>query len=154
MNAKIEVKEIPTLQFTGITHYGIKGIETVFQRLIHLGQSKGVFKNPETKVARIFHDSFKVTTEDKVRMTVCLLTPEIFPKEGAIHSTNIKKNKCIVGRFKIMPTEFEKAWSGLFIWMTKNGFVTAEENPFEIYHNDFRSNPPKKLIVDLHIPIQ
>ena len=111
-------------------------------------------KNSETKMARIFHDSFKITDPDKVRMSICVLTNEPFVLEGEIDSGIIRKSKCIVGRFEITPDDFEKSWSSLFIWMNENGYKKAEENPFEIYHNDFREHAENKCIVDLHIPIE
>ncbi len=74
--------------------------------------------------------------------------------EGDIGLTTIKKGKHIVGRFEITPVNFEKSWSSLFIWMAENGYKKREENPFEIYHNDFRTHPEGKMIVDLLIPIE
>ncbi|MDD7887186.1 GyrI-like domain-containing protein [Flavivirga sp. 57AJ16] len=154
MNANIEIKEVPELKFASMTHFGVHGIENVFDKLIKWGQAKGLMANSETKMARIFHDSFKITDPDKVRMSICLLTDRPFVLEGEIASGSIKKNKCMVGRFEITPHDFEKSWSSLFIWMNENGFKKAEGNPFEIYHNDFREHLENKCIVDLHIPIE
>ncbi len=71
-----------------------------------------------------------------------------------IDTETIEKSKCIVGRFEITPHDFEKSWTSLFIWMNENGYKKAEENPFEIYHNDFREHAKNKCIVDFHIPIE
>lgn len=154
MNANIEIKEIPELNFMGITHIGVNGIENAFERLIKWARPKGLMENAETKMARIFHDSFKITAPDKVRMSICILTNKSFEREGDISAATIQKVKCIVGRFEIIPNDFEKSWSGLFVWMNEHGYKKAEENPFEIYHNDFREHPEKKFIVDMHIPIE
>ncbi len=154
MHANIEIKEIPELKFASMTHFGIHGVENVFDRLLKWAKSKDLMKNPGTKMARIFHDSFKITDPNKVRMSICLLTNEPFIVKGEINAGIIKKSKSIVGHFEIAPDGFEKSWSSLFIWMNENGYKKAEEHPFEIYHNDFRENPEKKCIVDLHIPIE
>lgn len=153
MNATIEIKEVPDLQFASITHIGVNGIEDVFHRLIKWATPKGLMKSPEAKMARIFHDSFKITSPDKVRMSVSLLTKEPFKPEDEVSATTIKPRKCIVGRFEILPKDFEQAWTGLFIWMSDNGYKKADINPFEIYQNDSREHPEKKFIVDLYIPI-
>lgn len=153
MNSNIESKEISELHLASITQIGTRGIEQAFERLIHWAVPKGLFDNPNTKMARIFYDSFKITSADKVRMSVGLLTDKPFKADGEIHEITIKPSKCIVGRFEITPDEFEKAWSGLFIWMNENGYRKAEGNPFEIYQNDFREHPENKCIVDMHIPI-
>ncbi|WP_299440892.1 GyrI-like domain-containing protein [uncultured Aquimarina sp.] len=154
MNAKIEVKETPELNFVSITHIGVEGIENVFEKLIKWARPKGILENPEAKMARVFHDSFKITSPDKVRMSVCILMHEPFVSEGEITPVIIKKGKSIVGRFEITPDSFEKSWSSLFIWMSEQGYTKAEEKPFEIYHNDYREHPENKFLVDLYIPIE
>ncbi len=50
--------------------------------------------------------------------------------------------------------ELEKPWTGLFLWMNKNGYKKKDRNPFEIYHNNFKEHPEKKAIVDFYIPIE
>ncbi len=154
MNAKIEIKDMPKMNFAGISHIGVDGLENTFDRLIKWGNSKGLLDKPETKVGRIFHDSFKITAPDKVRMSVSLLTNEHIVAEGEIHKTSINKSKCIVGHFEVTPNDFEKSWRSLFIWMADNGYKKANENPFEMYHNDFRKHPEGKALVDLYIPIE
>ena len=154
MNAKIEVKEIPELNLAGVTHIGINGIENAFEKLTKWAIPKGLLKNSETKMGRIFYDSFKVTAPDKVRMSIFLTTNVPFEIDGEINKLTINKGKCIVGRFEITPNEFEKSWTSLFIWMNENGYKKSSENPFEIYHNDFREHPENKFITDLYIPIE
>ncbi len=154
MNAKIEIKETPELHFASITHIGVEGIEHTFEKLIKWARLMGVLEKPETKLARIFHDSFKITSPDKVRMNVGVLMEKTFVAEGEITPLTIKKGRCIIGHFEITPNDFEKAWSSLFLWMSENGFIKAEEKPFEMYHNDFRTHPENKCIVDFYIPIK
>ncbi|WP_299223869.1 AraC family transcriptional regulator [uncultured Aquimarina sp.] len=153
MNAKIEVKETPELHFASITHIGMSGIENAFEKLIQWVRSKGVMENPETKMGRVFHDSFKITSPDKVRMSICMLMEKPVTAEGEIIPVTIKNGRSIVGRFEITPNDFEKAWSSLFVWMNEQGYLKAEEKPFEIYHNDFREHPENKFLVDFYIPI-
>ncbi|GAA4239880.1 AraC family transcriptional regulator [Winogradskyella damuponensis] len=154
MNAKIEIKETPELNLAGVTHVGINGIENAFGKLTKWAIPKGLLNNSEAKMGRIFYDSFKVTEPNKVRMSIFLATNEPFETEGEINKLTIKKGKCIVGRFEITPNEFEKSWTSLFIWMNENGYKKSIENPFEIYHNDYREHPENKFIVDLNIPIE
>ena len=154
MNAKIEIKETPELTLAGVTHIGINGIENAFEKLTKWAIPKGLLKSSEAKMGRIFHDSFKVTAPDKVRMSIFLTTNYPFKTEGEINKLTIIKGKCIVGRFQITPDEFEKSWTSLFLWMNKNGYKKSSENPFEIYHNDYREHPENKFIVDLNIPIE
>ena len=154
MNAKIEVKETPELNLAGVTHVGVNGIEKAFEKLTKWAIPKGLLKNSEAKMGRVFFDSFKFTAPDKVRMSIFLVTNEPFETEGEINKLTISKGKCIIGRFEITPMEFEKSWTSLFIWMNENGYKKGNENPYEIYHNDYREHPENKFIVDLYIPIE
>ncbi len=154
MNAKIEVKETPELNLAGVTHIGVNGIENAFEKLIKWATPKNLLINSEARMGRIFYDSFKITAPDKVRMSIFLTTKESFEPKGEINRLTINKGKCIVGRFEITPYEFEKSWTSLFIWMNENGYKKGKENPFEIYHNDYREHPENKFIVDMYVPVE
>ena len=154
MNAKIEIKELPELHFASVTHIGVDNIEKAFERIIKWAIPKGLMQKSETRLARIFHDSFKITDADKVRMSVSILTEDVVLVEDDIEKMSAKAGKYIVGSFKITPMEFENSWSSLFIWMHDNGFKKADANPFEIYQNDMREHPEGKAIVDFYIPIE
>ncbi len=153
MNATIEIKETPELSAMYISQIGVNGIENAFEKLIRWGTPKRLFEDPNTKMARVFHDSFKITSPDKVRMSICMILSTPYEAEGEIGSTTIKKGKHLVGHYEIAINDFEKAWSSLFIWMNENGYKKAEQDPFEIYHNNFNDHPEKKFIVDFYIPI-
>ncbi len=153
MNANIKIEETAELNLAGVTHIGINGVEAAFEKLIRWANSKGLMQE-DAMLGRVFYDSIKVTDPDKVRMSVFIITDDPIEAEGEINNLTIKKGKCIVGRFEITPDEFGKSWSGLFIWMNENGYKKSAENPFEIYHNDYREHPENKFIVDLYIPIE
>lgn len=154
MNAKIEIKEMPKMDLAYITQIGVAGLEDAFARLIRWATPKNLSDNPRCKVARIYHDSFKFTTPDQVRMSVCILLDEPIEVSDEVGLTTINKGKFIVGHFEIEPKDFEKSWSSLFIWMNEKGYKKANQNPFEIIHNNFNDHPEKKCIVDLYIPVE
>ncbi|WP_299602144.1 GyrI-like domain-containing protein [uncultured Aquimarina sp.] len=153
MNTKIEIKELPDLHFASITHIGVEGIENTFERLFKWGRSNGIMNEKDTKVARVFHDSFKVTSIDKVRMSISLLLDRKIKSEGEIQPLTIVGGRSIVASMEIKPSDFEKSWSSLFVWMNDQGYTKSEKTPFEIYHNDFREHPEGKFLVDFYIPI-
>ena len=154
MNATIEIKEIPELHFASISHIGVNGVENAFNKLIKWAIPKRLMHHSDTKMARIFYDSFKVTAPDKVRMGISMLTSNDFLEEGEIYKASIKKGKYIIGNFEIILADFENSWTSLFVWMNDHGCKKAEGNPFEIYHNDFREHPENKCLVDMYIPIE
>ena len=154
VNAKIEIKEMPEKYLAYVTQIGVNGIEEAFQRIIHWALSKNLLSKDNTHVCRLFHDSFKVTDADKVRMSIGIISGQELQVENEIGLTKIEKGKNIVGRFEIEPREFEKSWDSLFIWMNENGYKKADRYPFEIYYNNMNEHPEKKCIVDLCIPIE
>lgn len=154
MKAKIEIKELPKLDLAYITQIGHNGMQDAYSKLIKWATPKGLLENEDLKIITVYHDSFKITDPDKVRMSACISLKEKFNVDGEIGLTTIESGKFIVGHFEIGIHEFEKSWSGLFIWMNENGYKKADRNPYEIYYNNFNEHPEKISIVDFCIPIQ
>lgn len=153
-NAQIEIKEISNFQFAGITHVGLDGVENTFAKLINWASSKQLLGKPTSKIGRIFYDSVKIAGPTKVRMSIFLTLDEKIEDEEEVKYLKVEKAKCIVGRFEILPHEFEKAWTGLYEWKNENNYSISSDFPFEIYQNDFRQHPENKFIVDLFIPVK
>ncbi len=154
MKAKIEINEMPKMNLAYVTQIGVNGIEDAFQRIIKWATPKELLSKKNTHVCRVFHDSFKVTDADKVRMSIGIITDQEITVDGEVGLTTIEKGKNIVGRFVIEPIEFEKSWDSLFIWMNENGYKKSDRYPFEMYRNNMNEHPEKKCIVDLCIPIE
>ena len=153
-NAKVEVKEMPKMDLAYVSSIGPQNLEAAYDKLMKWATPLGLLKANETKMVTIYHDSFKVTEADKVRMSACMVLDEPIKVSGAIGLTTLEKGKCIVGSFEIGLPEFEKSWTGLFIWMNENGYKKADKNPFEVYHNNFKEHPEGKCLVDFCIPIE
>ncbi len=153
MNATIEIKNLPEMNWAFITQIGPDGLDAAFGRLLQWAIPKGLV-GEDLKMGRIFHDSFKITDFDKVRMSACLLLQDSVAVSGEIGLTTTPKGKHIVGHFEIAPQNFGTSWKSLFMWMNENGYKKADQNPFEIIYNNYNEHPEKKCIVDLCIPIE
>lgn len=153
MNANIEIKEMPKMDLAYVSSIGPQNLESAYQKLMKWATPQGLM-NEQTKMVTIYHDSFKVTEANKVRMSASILLNKPVEADGEIGLTSIQKGKFIVGSFEIRLNEFEKSWTGLFLWMSENGYKKADKNPFEIYHNNFNEHPERKAIVDFYIPIE
>ncbi len=154
MNAKIKIKDMPKMEAAYITCIGPQNLGSAFEKLMKWAIPNGLLQNQEAKVATIYHDSFKITEPHKVRMSACVLLSEPIETYGEIGLTRIQEGRFIVGSFKIGVHEFEKSWTGLFLWMNENGYKKADREPFEIYHNNFNEHPEKICFVDFYIPIE
>lgn len=155
-HAKIEIKELPKMQLVYITQVGVSGLLNAFYKIVQWTKKIGLFKRGESNLVRMFHDSFRITATEKIRMSIGVVMNEEVEPEGEIGFMRTEGGKHIVGRFEIEPMgqEFEKSWDGLVLWMSENGYKKAEKNPFEIYYNDYNEHPEKKCIVDLCIPVE
>jgi len=153
MNAKIEIKEIADMDLAYVTCIGAQSITAAYDTLLRWATPLGLLNNADTKMVTIYHDSFKTTAPHQVRISTCITLAEPLKVSGDIGLRTISKGKFIVGSFSIGLSEFEKSWNGLFAWMAENGYKKGDRDPFEIYHNDYRTHPEKKCIVDYYIPI-
>lgn len=154
MNAAIEITELPAQEVAFITQIGVEGLENAFSKLIKWANVKRLMDNPACKIVRIYHDSFKITSPDKVRMSVGITLPEPISVSGEVGLILLGKGSYIKGYFEIEPLDFEKAWTSLYVWMNEKGYTKADQTPFEIIHNNFNEHPEKKCLVDLYIPIE
>ena len=153
MNAKIEIKELDKMNLAYVSCIGPMNMPAAYNQLVQWAGPKGLV-NEETKMLTIYHDSFKVTSPEKVRMSASVVLDKPVEAEGAVALRSTKPGKYIVSRFQIKMDEFERSWTSLFLWMNEQGYQKADSEPFEIYHNNMHEHPQKLAIVDLCIPIK
>lgn len=153
MNAKIEVKTTPEILVAYLSCVGSKNLGPTIQQLLKWATPKGLL-NQYSKVLTIYHDSFKITAAHQVRMSAGLTLQYPIETDSLVKMRAIPTGKHIIGSFEIGVDEFEKSWTGLFLWMNENGYQKADRNPFEIYHNNFNEHPEQKCIVDFYIPVK
>lgn len=151
-NARISVRRLPPMEILALSHIGVNGLENTFDMLIDWVKRKGI--DPEdVKMIRVFHDSFRITDAEKIRMSAGVLLNKHIETDGGIQRRFLQGGKFVTGHFKITITEYPHAWAGLFLWMNEQGLKYAERECFEIIHNDFRAHPESKIITDLYIPV-
>lgn len=148
--ANVKVMHIEQQHLASITVLGTHQLSAAFSRLINWATTHGLMHS-ESKLLTRYYGSLKVTPEEKIRMHAAIVVERPIKAAGEIAPAILQGCKVVVGKFKIKPEEFEQAWTALFLWMDSHGYAPAKTAPFEIYHNDFKSE--KWAIVDMHIPI-
>lgn len=155
MNLKIEVKEMPEMNLAAVMSLGIAGVEPAYNVLVDWAKKKKLFPADHVKMISVYHDSFKVTPADKVRIHACmLLDDKLKDPAGEIFSETIEAGKFIVGSGEVTLNDFEQCWVSLFLWMNEHNYSMRRTFPFEIYHSNFKDHPEGKMLVDFCIPIQ
>ncbi|NIJ44503.1 DNA gyrase inhibitor GyrI [Wenyingzhuangia heitensis] len=149
----VEIKEISATNFLFLPHTGVDNLESTFNKLIAWGTPLQLLEDENSKIGRIFHDSFTNTAPNKVRMSIGFKTSASIEQDSLISKTTIPKHKAIAGSFTISLEEFQNAWSQLYQWMHKNGHKPSYVAPYEIYNNDYRQHSEQKCDVTLYIPI-
>ena len=155
MNAKTVVKEITEFEIAYISHQGkIKEIENTFISLIHWATPKGLMEQENLRLITLYHDSPKITDPSQMRLSAGIILNTKISVDGKVGLMKVNPGKCIVSRFEITLDNFEQAWQSNFVWMSENGYKKGENEPFEIYYNNYLEHPENKFIVDLCIPVQ
>ncbi|THF53324.1 AraC family transcriptional regulator [Flavobacterium supellecticarium] len=153
MNAVITVEEMVAFPMMYTNHIGIENLDTAFTKVIEFALENKL-TNPEKLAAiRIYHDSFKITAPEKVRMEIGVVVDRETQTEPGIFFKNLSPGKCITANFEIDLADLEKAWSSLYIWMNENDYRPAEELPFEIIRNNYKEHPQQKCRLTLCIPV-
>lgn len=153
MHANIEVRVISKMDLAYVSCINPQTLGVAYEKLIQWAASQGLMSD-KTKLVTIYHDTFKVTEEPKVRVSASMVIDKPVKVSEEIGLTSIEAGRYIVGSFEIVLDDFEKSWTGLYLWMNENGYIKADKKPFEVYHNNFNEHPEKKSIVDFYIPIE
>ncbi|GEN71924.1 AraC family transcriptional regulator [Chryseobacterium lathyri] len=154
MNLKIEIKQLPEMDLAAVMSLGIANVEPSYNTLIEWAKKKQLFPRENVKMISVYHDSFKVTPPDKVRIHAGMLLDEKLEKqEGLVFSETIDAGKFIVGSGEVTLQDFEQCWVSLFLWMNEHHYTMRKAFPFEIYHSNFKEHPEGKMAVDFCIPV-
>lgn len=154
MNLNIKVTELPEMHLAAVMSLGTANVETSYDTLIDWAKEKALFPDDHVKMISVYHDSFKVTSPDKVRIHACMLLKDRLEKqEGEVFPETLEAGKYIVGSGEVTLNDFEQCWVSLFIWMNENGYAMRKAFPFEIYHTNFKEHPEGRMKVDFCIPV-
>lgn len=155
MNAQIVVTELQKIKLAGIMHIGaFDKIGDMYQRLMKWGYKNKVLSSSNFKAITIYHDNPNLTQNSKVRYSACITINKPIEAEGEIKPISIQKGIYAVGRFELKGEDISRAWKNSCIWLMENGYEFRDGNYFEIYHNDHKTHPEQKFILDICIPLQ
>ncbi len=155
MNAQIVVTELAEKKLAGIMHIGeFDKIGGMFQRLMEWGHQKGVLDTLAFEAITIYHDNPNVTPLEKTRYSAGISINKDIEPEGEIRPLVIKKGIYAIGRFEVQASDIGKAWKSICVWVMENGYEFRDGDYFEIYHNDPKTHPEQKSILDICIPLE
>lgn len=155
MNAQITIKELPAIKLASISHIGeFDEMGNMYQRLMEWGRQKKVLATSDFKAITIYHDNPNVTQASKLRFSACVTINQSIKADGEIRQLTLQKGIYVLGHFEVKAEEISKAWKSMSIWVIENGYEFRDGDYFEMYHNDHRTHPAQKFIVDICIPLE
>lgn len=154
MNAHIKVKELAAVKLAGIMHIGdFSEMGKMYQRVMAWGLENEVLSDTNFKAITIYHDNPRITQDSKLRFSACVTVDRKIKGEGEIRALKIEKGIYAVGQFEIEAKEIPKAWESLCMWVMDSGYAFRDSDYFEVYHNDHKTHPEQKFILDICIPL-
>jgi AraC family transcriptional regulator len=155
MKTNIQIKEMPAMDLVYFRYYGpFNQIGTAYEKLFKWAGPRGLLNFPETKTVTVYHDDPKITDMQKVRQDACITVKGEVKADGEFGKQHLKSGKYAVGRFEVGPTEFQKAWDAMCIWVSESGYLPADSSPYELYYEDPEHNANNKFLLDICIPVK
>jgi len=157
LNKSVEVKELPKMTLAYIRHIGpYKGddklFERIWNRLFSWAGPRGLIGGKDFKSLVIYHDDPNLSTEDKLRMSVCITVPPETKVDGEIGKMELEAAKYVIARFEVTAQEFQQAWDWLYgQWFPESGYQPDEKPCFEMYPEEPRDG---KFVVDICVPVK
>lgn len=93
----VTVEEINPIKMMFVRQVNLQGLQAAFYKVINGDLSKSVVLEEELKLIRIYHESFRNTRSEKVRMDIGVsLTLELDPGQEVLYK-EIYPGLCVVG---------------------------------------------------------
>lgn len=152
----VEVKEMPELHVAYCRHMGsYQGVGEAFEKLMRWAGPRGLIQFPKTQMLGVYHDDPEITDPSKLRSSACITVPEGTQVDGEIGAMTVPGGKFAVARFEVTPEQFGEAWDEVMgKWMPESGYQPDDRPCYELYHNDPKTHPEGKFIVDLCVPVK
>ena len=154
LNAKVEVRHIPTQSFAYIRVMGDPSLAVnAFIKLRDWAIENNIPHTQPKQWAWVLHDNPAFTLDDKVSHSACLKLLKDEEPIG-INKLSIQKGKYLVGTFEIDDADFYKAWEGMSYYLMTAGYQFRDNIFYEIQYTDsiFKEGEPHK--VDICLPIE
>lgn len=159
-DVNVEVKALPEMQVAYVRHIGpYQGDSELFAglfgKLMAWAGPRGVLQQPDMKMLSIYHDDPDITTDERLRVEVCVSIPEEMAVEGEIGKMLVAGGQYAVGRFELSAQEYTAAWQAIYgEWLPQSGYQPDDRPAYELYLNNPEEHPEHKHIVDICVPVK
>ncbi len=131
---------------------------SLIQKLFNFALEENIIDFDKSKLLTIYHSHPDFSEEQNQRTSICLSIQSdinITENQDGIGYMLIPAGKYAVGHFEIDQSEYSDAWDYLYgDWLPQSGYLPRDSFPFEVYVSDPNSDPLRKHIVDIYLPIE
>lgn len=124
-----------------------------YEKLFKWAGPRGLLQFPKTKTLTVYLDDPNVVDIEKVRQSACITVEGDVKTEGEFGNMALPGGKCVVGSFKVDPTQFGEAWDAVCRWMADSGYQPSDAYPYEFYPEEHKGDPPI-FTVDICVPVK
>lgn len=108
----------------------------------------------ETKWFVVYHDYGDLTSEEKLRLSVCMSIKNDVTSQGEFGSMVLVGGKYAVGRFLLGADEYQGAWNYMTsVWLPDSGYMPDDRLCFEYYPPQDQEENHTRRIVEIFIPV-
>ena len=154
----VEIRELPALRVAYVRHLGAyAGKSEVFAelyaRLRRWAGPRGLL-GPDTRFVSIAHDHPEITSEEKLRVSVCLPIPEDVEPSDDVNVMHIPGGAFAVARVEVATPDIPRAWESVSRWVATNGYAGDERPCYEVIVTGPREHPEGKHVLDICVPVR
>lgn len=156
----LEVKELPAMTVAYVRHIGpYQGDSALFghlfNKLMTWAGPRELLRFPETQALAVYYDDPEITSDEKLRVDVCITVPDETPVEGEIGKMVVPGGKYAVAHFELTDQEYGAAWNLIYgEWLPQSGYQPDDRPAYELYLNNAEEHPEHKHIVDICVPVK
>ncbi len=134
-----------------------KGNSDLFSKLftkLYRFADKNSLATQETKWFAVYHDYSDLTSEEKLRLSVCMSVKGDVESKGEFGCMELAGGKYAVGRFLLGTDEYQSAWNYMISkWLPDSGYSPDDRFCFEYYPPQEKEEDHERRIVEIYIPI-
>lgn len=159
MMGTYKVTKLPKKTLAYVRHTGpYMGDSELFKRLFDKVSSwagpKGLMKSPKLESISVYHDDPEKVPVEKQRISVGFTVPEDTIPEGDIKLMTMPEGKFVIGSFELSPKEYGDAWMEIYDYIGSERLIPAEGLMYESSKMDPKTEPKRKHLVDLCVPVK
>ena len=143
------------IRYTGPYKGDARLFHTLWNKLVAWAAPRGLINKPDNIYIVLYHDNPEITTEEKLRVSVCLNIEENTEITGEVGKLTLPGGKYAIGRFLLGAKDYSAAWGWMYgIWLPVSGYQPDDRLAFEWFPPQKQQEKTGKTLVDIYIPVK